>query len=187
MRTRTWTVCTLALTLGCASAPGSRERAAPDDITPIHVSGPTGNLGRMEIRNTPTARTRNVAAPADSVWSVLPAVFQQLGIATGVDDAQKMLGNPEFRIRRIEDLALSNYVDCGRGVTAVPLADDYDVTLSVLTQVSPNGAGWSLVATVVSGRAKPRAVSGNPVYCQSTGKLEQRITDLVLESLSRDR
>jgi len=61
------------------------------------------------------------------------------------------------------------------------------VTLSVLTQVRAAGDGWSQVATTVSGRAKPRAVSGNPVYCESTGKLEQRITDLVLESLSRDR
>lgn len=187
MLTRTWTVCTLAVTLGCSSATGARERATPDDITPIHVSGPTGNLSRMEIRNTPTARTWNVAAPADSVWSVLPAVFQQLGIGAGADDAQKVLGNPEFRVKRIEGAMLSNFVDCGRGVTAVPLADDYDVTLSVLTQVSANGAGWSLVATVVSGRAKPRAVSGNPVYCQSTGKLEQRVFDLVLQSLSRDR
>ncbi len=186
MRPRTWTIYTLAVTLGCSSQQGP-ARPAPDNINPVAVSGPTGNIGRTEIRNTPSARTRDVAAPVDSVWAVLPAVFQRLGIAAGADADQKLFGNPEFRVKQIEGARLSNYVDCGRGVTAVPLADDYDVTLSVLTQVSANGEGWSLVATVVSGRAKPRAVSGNPVYCQSNGKLEQRITDLILESLSRAR
>jgi hypothetical protein len=173
------------MTLGCSSHRG--ERPAPDEINTVHVSSPGGSLGATEIRNSPSARTRNVAAPADSVWSVLPAAFEQLGIAAGADNDQKVFGNPEFRVKRIEGVLLSNFVDCGRGVTAVPLADDYDVTLSVLTQVSAVGEGWSLVATTVSGRAKPRAVSGNPVYCQSTGKLEQRIVDLVLRSLSRDR
>jgi hypothetical protein len=189
MRIRTCAVCTLALTLGCGSHPraGERPAPAPEAITPVRVSGPGGNIAQAEIRNMPSARTRNLAAPADSVWSALPAAFEQLGIPAGADHDQKVLGNPEFRVKRIEGALLSSYVDCGRGVTAVPLADDYDVTLSVLTQVTPSGEGWSLVATTVSGRAKPRAVSGAPVYCQSTGKLEQRIVDLVLRSLSRDR
>lgn len=185
MLTRTWTLCTLAVILGCSSHRG--EGPAPEEISTVHVSGPAGNLGATEIRNAPNAQTRNVAAPVASVWSVLPAAFERLGIAAGADNDQKLFGNPEFRVKRIEGAMLSNFVDCGRGVTAVPVADDYDVTLSVLTRVSTSGEGWSMMTTTVSGRAKPRAVSGAPVYCQSTGKLEQRIFDLVLQSLNRDR
>lgn len=185
MLTRTWTVCTLAMTLGCSSHRG--EQPAPEEISTVHVSSPAGSLGATEIRNAPNAQTRNVAAPMAAVWSALPAAFERLGIAAGADNDQKVFGNPEFRVKRIEGAMLSNFVDCGRGVTAVPLADDYDVTLSVLTRVSASGEGWSVMTTTVSGRAKPRAVSGASVYCQSTGKLERRIVDLVLQSLSRDR
>ncbi len=59
--------------------------------------------------------------------------------------------------------------------------------MSVLTQVKPGGDGATILATTVLASGKPRAESGNAVYCDSRGTLEARIFDMVLRALDGAR
>lgn len=174
----------LAATGACASSGSDATPAASETVKPVRISGARGGIGSTEIRNEPRVVARTVPAPLDSVWRVLPRVYAILGIPqAGTDPEQKVFGNPEFRPRRIEGQRLSWYVDCGTGVTAVPKADEYEITMSVLTRLSPGEAGGTVLAMTVEATGKPRAVSGNPVYCQSKGTLEARVAELVLRVL----
>jgi hypothetical protein len=105
----------------------------------------------------------------------------------GADPEKKAFGNLEFRARRIEGERLSRYIDCGMGATAVPNADSYQVTMSVLTRLAPAEDGGTVVETTVDANGKPRNVSGNPVHCQSIGTLETRVAELVLWVLVGER
>jgi hypothetical protein len=131
--------------------------------------------------NEPGVGSRLVDVPLDSVWLALPRVYELLGIPdAGADSEQMTFGNPGYRARRVEGKRLSNYIDCGMGSTAIPKADDYQVTLSVLTRLTPGEDGGTMVVTTLEATGKPRAVSGNPLYCQSKGTLEKRLGDLVV-------
>jgi hypothetical protein len=178
----------LAATGACASSGSDAAPPAPETVKPVRISGSRGGIGSTEIRNEPRVVARTVAAPVDSVWRVLPHVYEVLGISeAGIDPEQKVFGNPGFRPRRIEGQRLSGYIECGTGVTAVPKADEYEVAMSVLTRLSPGDAGGTVIATTVEATGKPRSVSGNPVYCQSKGTLEARVAELVLRVLRGER
>jgi hypothetical protein len=138
----------------------------------------------IEILNEPGVGARTVPAPIDAVWDVLSEVYERLEIPVAVRlPEQRVLGNRGFRARRIEGKRLSTYLDCGRGMTSVPYADEYAVTMLALTQLSRAEAGGTRVETTVDGRAKPQAVSGNQLHCASRGSLEQRVAQLVVELL----
>jgi len=174
----------LVVTGACASSAPQDSRPAPESVSQVGVSVSHGGLGRAEVHNEALALARTVPAPLDSVLLVLPGVYERLGIPeAGADPDQRVFGNPEFKPRRIEGGRLSRYLDCGRGFTAAPRADEYDVTMSVLTRLTPTEGGGTLVETTVQATGKPRAVSGNPVYCPSNGTLEKRVAELVLRAL----
>lgn len=174
----------LGATGACASSAPEAAPPTPENVSRVGVTVSHGGLGGAEIRNDPGAVARTVAAALDSVWAVLPEVYEALGIAgAGADPERKVFGNPEFKPRRIDGQRLSRYIDCGRGVTAAPRADEFDVTMSVLTRLTAAEGGGTLVQTTVQATGKPRAVSGNPVFCPSRGTLELRVAELVLQAL----
>lgn len=174
----------LAAAGACASPAPDTARPTPASVSRVGVTVSHGGLGSTEIRNDAGAVARTVAAPLDSIWAALPGVYETLGIAgAGADPEQKLYGNPAFKPRRIDGERLSRYIDCGRGVTAAPRADEFDVTMSVITRLAPAAGGGTLVTTTVQASGKPRAVSGNPVFCPSKGTLEALVVDLLLEVL----
>lgn len=181
-RIRVLLLCAVA-TAGCGSS--SSDAAAPAPETVSRVFLPAGG-GNIKMHNEPGVGSRLLDAPIDSVWVALPQVYDLLGIPDAAADLGQMtFGNLGYRARRIEGQRLSTYVDCGMGVTAVPTADQYQVTLSVLTRLTPADDGGTLLTTAVEATAKPRAVSSNPVYCQSKGTLEMRVAQLVMWVLLR--
>jgi hypothetical protein len=128
-----------------------------------------------------------IDAPVENVWRVLPSVYERLDVPLSVlDTVAKQVGNRSFRPRRIGGSRLSKYIDCGRGITATQNADAYQVTMSLLTKVKQADGGGTLLSIEISGNAKPRAVSGNPVRCVSKGTLETFMADLVRERLATD-
>ena len=158
----------------------------PEAINPVTLSGPRGSMGGVEVHNEPSISRETVTAAPDAVWGALPAVYRELEIAeAGADTAQLVYGAVDFTPRRIAGHRLSRYIDCGMGLTAVPKADEYAVTMSVLTRLAPGDGGTTVVTTSVIARAKQRGVSGNPVYCQSKGMLEAEIIRAVVTELSR--
>ena len=163
---------------GSAAAPPPPGPVAEPRIS---ISTAPGAMGAVRMYNEPGVGVRHVNVPMDSVLLGLPRVYEMLGIPDhGVNPEGTQYGNVRFRARRIEGKRLSNYIDCGMGPTAIPKADDYQVTLSVLTRLTPGEDGGTMVVTTVEATGKPRAVSGNPVYCQSNGTLEKRLADLVV-------
>ena len=126
-----------------------------------------------------------IDAPVESVWRVLPSVYESLDVPLSVLDTVAMeVGNRGFKPRRIGGSRLSKYIDCGRGITATQNADAYEVTMSLLSRVKRADGGGTLLSIEIAGNAKPRAVSGNPVRCVSKGTLEVFMADLVRAQLA---
>jgi len=135
-------VATAAILSGCASSGPSSAPLVPETVSRVS-DGPL----TVEIFNKPGVRARTVPASIDSVWEVLSEVYERLEIPVALRlPQQRVLGNRNFRARRIEGKRLSTYLDCGRGMTSVPYADEYAVTMLALTQLSRGEGG-----TTVSG------------------------------------
>ena len=165
----------LAIT-ACSSTGPDAAPPAPETETRVYSPGGGGVL----LHNEPGFGSRLVPASIDSVWSALPRVFEILDIPDVQEDlAQRAFGNSGYRARRIEGDRLSKYIDCGTGATAVPNADQYEVTLSVITRLSQTDDG-TLATTTVHASARPRAETRNPVPCQSKGVLEERLAELIM-------
>jgi len=166
---------------GCAK---HQDDLAPDPgrnvVTRYH-----GNVA-VDVLSSVELSRHVVARPVDSVWVVLPAVYEQLEVEpTLLDSGNYRIGNTRFVTRRIEGNRLSRYLRCGSSVGNSSLADSYRVTMSVLTRVRRDQDGQTLLQSEVTGSAVPRTVSGNAVVCTSTGRLEQRIAELAAEILGR--
>ena len=168
---------TAAILSACASSGATRTPLAPER-TRVTRGGET-----VEIFSDSRGVARLVAAPVDSVWLALPKVYDRLEIPVAVSDpGQRTFGNPGYQAHRIEGELLSQYLDCGRGLGG-QYADQYSVTLSVLTHLT-EAEGGTTVVTTVDGSARPRAVSGMPGACASkVGRLELRLAELIVEVL----
>jgi hypothetical protein len=120
-----------------------------------------------------------VPAPPDEAWRLLPGVFADLGLEVNFrEPAALRTGTCHQSLRsRLGRERLSAFLDCG-ATQAVPSADTYDVTLTVLTTVLPRAGGGSTLHTFVMAVAVGGGgASGHRVWCQSTGRLEARIRD----------
>jgi len=171
----------LTLTFLAACASSGTSNPTPDLGAPTRISGPSFGV---ELYTNPCVGERLMAVPLDSVWLALPGVYGALEIeVTHSDPSRHVFGNPEYRARRVEGKRLSTYIDCGTGVTAVPKADDYQVSLSVTTTLAAGEDTSTVVTTTVDAYARPRAVSTNPVHCTSKGTLELRVVQLIRAAL----
>jgi hypothetical protein len=157
----------------CASAkPGAAIARAPE--VPVGSSP-------FRIRSTAGPAVKVVSFPLEQVWRVLPAVLDSLGIPiTDVDASQHVIGNSGFKAhKRLKNVALSKFVDCG-STQGFPSADEYDVNVSVLTQVEPDATGGTSIATQVVAEGRPLAFAGAYSRCRSTGQLETAIATAVV-------
>lgn len=177
------TLVLVPIATACAS-PGP-EGPRPDERGTMRIGGSAS--ANVEITRTLSAYEDADPVDPARAWEALPLVYRALGLPVNQRDAAAhRLGVAAFRPRRIEDQPLSRYLECGRGITAGPLADAYQVDLWVDTRVVPDpaGAGTATLATSVTANATPVANQGNTVTCESTGKLERRIAELVHQRLA---
>jgi len=164
----------------CASAPA----AGPERTTRVAISSGAGSLGITEIRHDLTP-SRTLPLHPDSVWRALPLVYERLGVeGAGLLPGQPVYGAQGFRPRRLEGKRLSSWIDCGTGLTATPKADEYLVTMSLLSRVVPEREGGTRLETVLTAHARSLSAAGDPVNCQSTGRLEARVAELVVLMLA---
>jgi len=166
------------LALACASSsPG------PGPPPPTRSVIRTSGFQTAEFLDEKDLASATFPAPPAEVWSVLPSVYEELGIpVTQRDPAQMILGNPGHDVRTIQGKRMASYLDCGTSPSGI-LANLYDVTLALATRVSPASDGGSMVTTILEGWAEPRVTRGNPVHCRSKGTLEEGITALVAGAL----
>lgn len=163
-------------TLACGSA-GSPP--APT-VTRVGVSSGAGSMGMTELHNTAGSTVHTLPLRPDSVLAALPRVYELLGIeGVGAAAAEGMVGARNFRPRRIDGKRLSRFIDCGSGVTATPKADQYAVTMTLLSRAVAADETGTRLETTLEASARSQAAAGDRVSCQSNGVLEKRVAELV--------
>jgi hypothetical protein len=174
-------VAILAIT-GCASAGGSAR--PPDTPTRVLTGGTSADV---LIANDAEAGALRVRATPEAAWIALPGVFEALEIPVDqVDPRQKILGNSAFTTRRrLAGQPLSAYLSCGSTLSG-PIANQYDVRFSIVSQVLPSADNEAAIRTRVQATARSRdGASSSSVPCASTGGLETRIAELLNRSVGR--
>lgn len=164
-----------ALAAGCASAVSGTRQA--DTITVI-----TGDGASYEVRRGEDVRTNpTVTVGPEAAWSVLPAVYEVLGLEPDVrNPSRRELGVSAYRISmRFLGRNASDFFDCGLdpGLNR-PTADQMPITARVVTAVLPR-AGGSEIATRLEGSARRTGGNAGIAACRSTGLLEVTIGQMV--------
>lgn len=163
--------------MGCASSPGTvgSTRPTTQDIS----TGGIGGTSRLTVTSSSGPTTMAMEFAPDQIWKVLPAVFDSIGVPVNhLDPASKTIGNDGFKARqRLGNTRMSLYFDCGTTQIG-PNADSYDMYITVLVKVQPAGSASRLVANI---EASSRPITFSQAYsrCNSRGKLEERIGDLI--------
>ncbi len=166
---------------GCASSGGSVGSTRP--MTQDISTGGVGGTDRLTVGSSAGPNTNTLEYAADRVWKVLPAVFDSIGVpVTHLDAASKSIGNDGFKTRqRLGKARMSLYFDCGTTQIG-PNADSYDMFITLLIQVQPSGTGSRLVTSL---EASSRPITFSQAYsrCDSRGKLEARILEVIRAQL----
>lgn len=153
----------------------------------IDANSPSGtDLVRVQKTLIPTEEAVPVAP--GRAWTVLPAVYDLLGIPVGtVDPANMLFGNQSLQARvRLGSVPISRYFSCGaNSVTGIPNADNYAITIRVLTQLKPGPNGGTTVSTLADAYGRAQAFSSGDVPCGSTGVLEKQIVARIGELAAR--
>lgn len=176
-------VAAAALLAACsANAPPSTQTVRSTvSISSQDVVGNTTIEAFQDVGGT----THQLGVGPDQVWAVLPTVYQGLGIAVGTSlpDA-RTIGNTKLVLNRtLAGKPLSTFLSCGDGPTGTPLADSYRVNMALVTMLNPMPNGGTRVETRVGASATNRAVSGAPVSCTTTGRLEALIAERIKNQL----
>ena len=168
----------------CASGSGGTVRPAGPVEQTTRITSDGGTAEMRTTRSDLTA-TFAIAAPPDRVFRALATVYEDLGLKVNVLDTQgRRIGAENARVRRqLGGQRMSRYLECGERM-AGRVADTDDITLTLTTQVIPDGEA-STLRTLVDASAKPIGVSGNPITCATTGALEERLVEQVRAAVSR--
>jgi len=160
---------------GCASS-GSMSSTAE---TPVI------GAGSLRIRQNDAAKVTRFSSPVARVWAVLPSVHDSLSIPlTDLDASKHVIGNSGMKVyKTLGKTSLARYLDCGK-TQGFPSAETYEIQLSVMTQVSPDGDGTT-IATLLEAAGRPIQFSGGFTKCTSTGELESRLADLTRARLQQ--
>jgi len=172
----------LLFATACASSGTAVENTTPKQAA-IFTSAETGTL----LTERPRAAMTNVAATAANVWLAVKSVYAEMEIAVVVDNpAMHQLGNANFfKTRQIAGQAMTNFVDCGSGMTG-PKAASYRIYISLLTQVTANANGTTTVQTTFVPMGQDvSAGSSDRIPCGSTGRFEQLFLDRVKATLGK--
>ncbi len=130
-----------------------------------------------------------VSGNRDSIFTALETVFKELKLPVESRNAKStLLNNLNADVsRRLGDVALSRYLDCGRGFSGNN-ADFYRITLAFSVWVEPaSGEPQQLKVAIAASGRDPAGSRSAYSQCTSRGALEQRIADRVLALLGASR
>jgi hypothetical protein len=166
---------------GCATttAPGSGGSALPPTVT-------ARSTRSAEVRTrVDVARAEHVEFPVQAVWDALPGVYTALGVPeVGADPATRTVGNGSFVVSRtLAGEPLSRFLACGTTAVGRPLADEARVQIDMRTVVTAEGDGSSVRTTLQATARANNGTSSDTVPCNSTGRLEERIANMVRQKL----
>lgn len=170
---------TTAAACASTSDPGTSTTVDRRTTNVAYGTGTGETSIQLETSNTIQKRSTPIAAPAKTLWGVLPGAYQDLALDLAVYDSTLMvIGNPGLQVQRgrLGETRVSRYLNCGTDPMGSALADRYNVRISVVSRVREQG-GASVLETEVSGDAAQRAVSAVAVSCASTGVLEEAVAN----------
>lgn len=144
-------------------------------------------LYKFDLNSDRTAIRHALEAPPAAVWAALPVVYEKVGLrgAGVVDEKHRVFGLPSAALlpRSLAGEPLNRFLTCGSRTTGSSV-DTYEVRLRALTQIDSTAEG-SLVLTRLDAVARSRGVSGLPVSCSTTGRLERLLVDSLQARISR--
>ena len=159
---------------GCATGHSGAEQPSSESVRIVGSGG-------SNLRMTPSegARVSVIAVPLEKAWSVLPAIYDSLGIMTdNVDPSRRVVGHSGMKLHRtLGKTLLTKIIDCG-STQGFPSADSYEIQFSVFTQLTTEDTGTK-VSTMVTAVGRPMAFAGEYVKCSTKGALEATISDAV--------
>lgn len=173
------------IVLACTIACGSAQQAGVVETSPqppaaVYVAG-----DGVDVRLSSSGRTIEdvVFAPAVEAWPALLQAFETLNmpIAERDDRAYTLRTRGHRMARQIQGKRRSELLDCGSTMTGLR-ADNWDVTIEVVTALRQENPARTRVAMLVTAVARPReGTSNSPVSCQSRGELERIIVRQLAE------
>ncbi|HTL06191.1 MAG TPA: hypothetical protein VL241_10615 [Gemmatimonadales bacterium] len=165
----------LALTL-LPAIPATAQRSRVVVVVP-------GQLTRVVVDTMGTPYP--VPFPRAQAYRALLAIFAELKLPTdGKDSAATQVDTQLFyRQGSVAGKQISSYLSCGDGITG-PNADSYRVYMNITSTIAAAPDNKSILKTVfLAGAVNVTEGSRQPMPCESTGRLEVRIHQLVLHHL----
>jgi hypothetical protein len=136
--------------------------------------------GVRQTDNTQASDVTPVNTTPAAMMSGLSAAYADLGIEVKLWNPQTgEVGNRNFtKMYRLAGRPVSDYLGCGTTTTG-QAADNYRITMSLVSRVTPNGSG-SKVETTLTAYAEDISSSKGTLSCLTLGTLEQRLQKLAL-------
>ena len=174
------TLIVAAAALSLAACSSATTQGASQNHRVIATSN-TGERQADETRTNATAST--VSTPPAAMLDALNAAYTDLGIEVKLwNPPAGEVGNRNFtKMFRLAGAPLSAYVGCGVTTTGAA-ADNYRVTMSLVSHVTPNGAG-STVESRLTAYAEDISSSKGTIACMTLGTLEARVQELALKHI----
>ena len=177
MRSYILTFALVAMT-ACASSSGQIDAARPRQN--VVFSGPDAPTIFTDKEH---AVAISINKPQAVVYAAVKKVYGDLEVPLTVDDARNhQLGNADFfKARQFGGKAMTQFVDCGSGITG-PNAASYRIYMSLLSTVMDDGKGGTSVKTTLTASARDLAggSSTDKLPCSTTGRLESMLHDRVV-------
>lgn len=160
----------------CASSGSDMPRGGPTDVnTQLQTDYGARSISLRTVEDVYVSND-TLAEPRGNLYRQLAATYDEMGIPiTKVNPEAKLIGAVETRLRRdLGGSPISRYLRCGTSITG-SIADQYEVYLTVVTQVEPLETGEAGVFTHLTAIAKQGGRSGNNIRCATRGVLEREI------------
>ena len=177
---RSLAMCAAVLVIaGCAS---NSTREAPAQQS-VHISTTAGTRA-ITVVSSSGPNVHTTYGSIDRVWKALPMVYDSLSIPLTIMDAPtRVIGNEGFKVRRrLGKTPLSKYLECGRSQMDAN-ADEYEITMSVITRLAVVDSQQTKVTTTVEASAKGLQFAGQASSCTSRGALEAQLQQLLMNAL----
>jgi hypothetical protein len=169
----------------CAGNPAPDDGVETADVGTMHVGGTAGG-SNLHVRSAADANVVIIAAPKETVWPLLLAAFDSVGLTadpTLTSRKEFVISSGTLNIRRqLGKTYLSKYIDCGSTQIGAS-ADSYQIALQVTSRLVTQPAGTTGVSTLVEAAGKPVNFSQEYQACSTTSRLETLIGDIVRSKL----
>lgn len=182
----------LFLALGACKSGASRPpdldpAGAPPELSVQGASGMGGGTVVYRLNSSNGKVTGYVRGTPEDVWKTLLVTYNDLKLPiTALDASARQISSSDTRApRTLGGKPLRDYLDCGSGISG-PRVDSHDVAYTLVTVVKAAGGDSTAVQSSLVGNAASRGgASTAPVNCATTGRLENRIAQLVKLKLGR--